>query len=83
MMQWKTMSKTVSGYILSGDADGVTHERVSQRRFGADCSSRPFHWGDLFHAETNANYVTNPAFDPVSKQPELKFCAVRIEVDDS
>jgi anaerobic selenocysteine-containing dehydrogenase len=42
----------------------------------------PFHWGDLFHAETNANYVTNPAFDPVSKQPELKFCAVRIEVDD-
>ena len=43
----------------------------------------PFHWGDLFHAETNANYVTNPAFDPVSKQPELKFCAVRIEPDDS
>ena len=43
----------------------------------------PFHWGDLFHAETNANYVTNPAFDPVSKQPELKFCAVRIEPDNS
>ncbi len=39
----------------------------------------PFHWGDLFDSETNANYVTNPAFDPVSKQPELKFCAVRIE----
>ena len=43
----------------------------------------PFHWGDLFHAETNANYVTNPAFDPVSKQPELKFCAVRIEAENS
>lgn len=43
----------------------------------------PFHWGDLFHAETNANYVTNSAFDPVSKQPELKFCAVRIETDNS
>ena len=27
-------------------------------------------------------YVTNPAFDPVSKQPELKFCAVRIETED-
>ena len=40
----------------------------------------PFHWGDLFHAETNVNYVTNSAFDPVSKQPELKYCAVRIEV---
>jgi len=39
----------------------------------------PFHWGDLFHPETNVNYVTNPAFDPLSKQPELKFCVVRIE----
>ena len=39
----------------------------------------PFHWGDLFHAETNANNVTTSAADPVSKQPELKFCAVRIE----
>ena len=43
----------------------------------------PFHWGDLFHLETNVNYVTNSAFDPVSKQPELKFCVVRIEVDNS
>ena len=43
----------------------------------------PFHWGDLFHAETNSNYVTNPAFDPISKQPELKFCAVRIESDNT
>ena len=29
------------------------------------------------------HYVTNPAFDPVSKQPELKFCAVRIESSES
>ena len=43
----------------------------------------PFHWGDLYHSETNANYVTNSAFDPVSKQPELKFCAVRIESSES
>ena len=34
-------------------------------------------------SETNANYVTNSAFDPVSKQPELKFCAVRIEPNDA
>lgn len=39
----------------------------------------PFHWGELYHPETNVNRVTNPAMDPVSKQPELKFCAVRIE----
>lgn len=39
----------------------------------------PFHWGELFHPETNVNRVTNPAFDPISEQPELKFCAVRIQ----
>jgi len=38
----------------------------------------PFHWGDLF-AEGNAlNYLTVPAFGPVEKQPELKFCAASV-----
>ena len=33
-----------------------------------------------FHfAESAANILTNPALDPVSKIPELKVCAVRIE----
>ncbi len=33
-----------------------------------------------FHfAEAPANVITNPALDPVSKIPELKVCAVRIE----
>ncbi len=33
-----------------------------------------------FHfAESPANVLTNPALDPVSKIPELKVCAVRIE----
>ncbi len=33
-----------------------------------------------FHfAETPANALTNPALDPVSKIPELKVCAVRVE----
>ncbi|MBX2852592.1 MAG: nitrate reductase [Phycisphaeraceae bacterium] len=39
----------------------------------------PFHWGDSFHPETTANFVTNDAVDSVSLQPELKFAAVRIE----
>lgn len=39
----------------------------------------PFHWGDSFHPETAANFVTNDAVDPVSLQPELKFAAVRLE----
>jgi anaerobic selenocysteine-containing dehydrogenase len=33
-----------------------------------------------FHfAETPANALTNPALDPISKIPELKVCAVRVE----
>jgi len=34
----------------------------------------PFHF-----AETNANQVTQSAFDPVSREPNFKQCAVRVE----
>jgi anaerobic selenocysteine-containing dehydrogenase len=43
----------------------------------------PFHWGALTDAAGVANAVTNTAFDPRSKQPELKFTAVRIEPIES
>ncbi len=35
----------------------------------------PFHWP----GEGNANRLTNPALDPVSRMPEFKVCAVRVE----
>jgi assimilatory nitrate reductase catalytic subunit len=35
----------------------------------------PFHWG----GSASANLVTNPALDPVSRMPEFKVCAVRVE----
>lgn len=35
----------------------------------------PFHWG----GEQAVNQVTNAALDPVSKMPEFKVCAVRLE----
>ncbi|MBB6373649.1 assimilatory nitrate reductase catalytic subunit [Pseudonocardia eucalypti] len=35
----------------------------------------PFH----FAAEQAANLVTNPALDPISRMPEFKACAVRLE----
>lgn len=38
----------------------------------------PFHWGDLFGEGHALNYLTVPAFGPVEKQPELKFCAVNV-----
>jgi ferredoxin-nitrate reductase len=38
----------------------------------------PFHWGDQYGSETAANYLTIAALGRVAKQPELKFCAVRL-----
>ncbi|MBL6081321.1 molybdopterin oxidoreductase family protein [Belnapia sp. T18] len=35
----------------------------------------PFHWGGL----GNANLLTNAVLDPVSRIPEFKTCAVRVE----
>ncbi|WKU46065.1 molybdopterin oxidoreductase family protein [Streptomyces sp. VNUA116] len=35
----------------------------------------PFHWG----GDGRANSLTNPALDPVSRMPEFKVCAVRVE----
>jgi assimilatory nitrate reductase catalytic subunit len=35
----------------------------------------PFH----FPGDGAANALTNPALDPVSRMPEFKVCAVRIE----
>jgi len=34
----------------------------------------PFHW-----AEAAANVLTNDALDPVTKTPEYKVCAVKVE----
>jgi assimilatory nitrate reductase catalytic subunit len=35
----------------------------------------PFHWG----GDGRANLLTLPALDPLSKMPEFKVCAARIE----
>jgi ferredoxin-nitrate reductase len=72
------------------DGDPV---RVASRRGAAVMRARvtdgvprgtafaPFHWGAL-HAPAGAgqlNAATSSATDPVSRQPELKACAVRVE----
>ena len=47
---------------------------------GADL---PMHWGDEFiGAQLGINALTQGAFCPDSKQPELKFSAVAIEPAD-
>jgi assimilatory nitrate reductase catalytic subunit len=37
------------------------------------------HWGARFMGGVGINALTIPAFDPISRQPELKHAAVRIE----
>ncbi|MFT4047544.1 MAG: bifunctional nitrate reductase/sulfite reductase flavoprotein subunit alpha, partial [Solimonas sp.] len=38
----------------------------------------PFHWNDVFGEALAINAVTNDAVDPLSLQPEFKFCAVAL-----
>jgi ferredoxin-nitrate reductase len=38
----------------------------------------PFHWGHLHGLDRSANALTSTATDPISGQPELKACAVRV-----
>jgi ferredoxin-nitrate reductase len=38
----------------------------------------PMHWGALWAENAEANAMTTPAACPISKQPELKACAVQL-----
>ena len=38
----------------------------------------PFHWPD----KSSANRLTNDALDPISRMPEFKVCAARIEIHE-
>jgi NADPH-dependent sulfite reductase flavoprotein alpha-component len=38
----------------------------------------PFHWNDVFGEDLAINAVTNDATDPISGQPEFKFCAIAL-----
>ena len=40
----------------------------------------PMHWGKMLGSDLNrANNVTSAAVDPLSKEPDFKFCAVQLE----
>ncbi|WP_224044301.1 bifunctional nitrate reductase/sulfite reductase flavoprotein subunit alpha [Paraburkholderia unamae] len=50
---------------------------VTERVRPGNCFA-PMHWNDVFGEELCVNAVTSDAIDPVSQQPELKFCAVAL-----
>jgi len=71
--------------ILDGDFVEVTSRRgkaVAQARVSETIRQGtcflPFHWGRQWGFYKAANNLTQGARDPMSKQPELKACAVRI-----
>ena len=39
----------------------------------------PMHWGDRFLKGLGTNVLTQPAFDPLSRQPELKHAGVEVD----
>ena len=55
-----------------GTAEGRVRITESIR---PDTVFMPFHWG----GRGSVNRVTNAALDPVSRMPEFKVCAVRLE----
>ncbi|WBB79209.1 molybdopterin oxidoreductase family protein [Micromonospora sp. WMMD882] len=68
--------------VAEGDELRVTSRRGELRAparitptIRPDTVFAPFHWGGA----GRANSVTNDALDPVSRMPEFKVCAVRVE----
>ncbi|HJQ42619.1 MAG TPA: molybdopterin oxidoreductase family protein, partial [Jatrophihabitantaceae bacterium] len=55
-----------------GTAEGRVRITDSIR---SDTVFMPFHWG----GSASVNQVTNAALDPISRMPEFKVCAVRLE----
>ncbi len=75
-------SMALSYGIANGDPVRLTTRRgtaTAKAQLSAnirmDTLFMPFHFG----GDGRANSLTNPALDPVSKMPEFKVCAVRIE----
>ncbi|MEW6688726.1 MAG: nitrite reductase small subunit NirD, partial [Pseudomonadota bacterium] len=72
--------------LSGGDLVKVSSRRGSMvMKLRASDEMRPgdvfiaMHWGARFTAGAGTNALTLPAIDPVSRQPELKHAAVRIE----
>ena len=68
--------------IANGDSVTLTTRRGAAQVFARfsphirqDTLFVPFHWA----GSARANLLTNPALDPISRMPEFKVCAVRVE----
>jgi ferredoxin-nitrate reductase len=73
-------------HVREGDLVAVQSRR-GEVRVAARLSSAirqgvvflPMHWGKILGSDLNrANNVTSGALDPISKEPDFKFCAVQV-----
>ena len=60
--------------VVSRRGDGVFPALVV-KTIRPDTIFIPYHWGE----DLAVNQLTNPSLDPISKIPEFKACAARIE----
>ena len=63
--------------VASRRGSAVLRARTSAEQRRGD-AFLPMHWGSQFMAGSGVNALTSPAFDPTSKQPELKHAAVSV-----
>jgi anaerobic selenocysteine-containing dehydrogenase len=63
--------------VISRRGKAVVQVRVTAETRPGTCFM-PFHWGRQFGFYKAANNLTVTARDPVSRQPELKACAVTV-----
>ena len=71
--------------IAAGDGVEIRSRRgravlpavVTDRVRPGNCFA-PIHWNDVYGDDLCINAVTSDAIDPISQQPELKFCAVAL-----
>ena len=83
---WIHPDDAASVGLVAGQLAELTSRRGTLRlpvRFNPGLSRGlvfvPFHWGDLYTPGNAVNYLTISATDNISRQPELKFCAVALE----
>ncbi|NAS10554.1 nitrate reductase [Poritiphilus flavus] len=73
--------------LKEGDLANVTSRRGSVRvkvKISFDIRENvvflPMHWGKLLNKDfSRANNLTSELIDPISKEPDFKYCAVRVE----
>lgn len=63
--------------VASARGRAIYPARITDR-IQPGCCFAPFHWNDRFGEDLAINAATSEAVDPISKQPEFKFCAVRL-----